>query len=149
MDNIVGLTYLKKKMGGNQESENDYTVKRDLGNINFRTDNDYCGVPTQLTQQSAGLGISLHSGLIQMGPLSTGLLQSLPEVRNPNSRFIRFNGVTPISTICCMETRTLQHSHGRNVNSLDTISIPWTQGHCYAFPPFCLIPRVLSKIQQD
>ena len=31
----------------------------------------------------------------------------------------------------------------------DAMSIPWTQGHCYAFPPFCLIPRVLSKIQQD
>ena len=29
------------------------------------------------------------------------------------------------------------------------MSIPWTQGHCYAFPPFCLIPRVLNKIQQD
>ena len=27
----------------------------------------------------------------------------------------------------------------------DAMSIPWTQGHCYAFPPFCLIPRVLSK----
>ena len=26
----------------------------------------------------------------------------------------------------------------------DAMSIPWTQGHCYAFPPFCLIPRVLS-----
>ena len=31
----------------------------------------------------------------------------------------------------------------------DAMSIPWTQGHCYAFPPFCLILRVLSKIQQD
>ena len=29
------------------------------------------------------------------------------------------------------------------------LSIPWTQGHCYAFPLFCLIPRVLSKTQQD
>ena len=29
------------------------------------------------------------------------------------------------------------------------MSIPWTQGHCYVFPPFCLIPRVLRKIQQD
>ena len=29
------------------------------------------------------------------------------------------------------------------------MSIPWAQGHCYAFPPFCLISRVLSKIQED
>ena len=29
------------------------------------------------------------------------------------------------------------------------MSVPWTQGHCYVFPPFCLIPRVLRKIQQD
>ena len=41
----------------------------------------------------------------------------------------------------CMETRSLQHSYGRNVHSLNT--------GCYAFPPFFLIPRVLSKIQQD
>ena len=61
MDNIVTLTYLKK-MVRNKESENDYTVKRDLGNINFKTDHDYCGVPTQLTQQSGGLGISTKSG---------------------------------------------------------------------------------------
>ena len=35
-----------EKNWGNQESEIDYTVKRDLGNINFRTDYDCCGVPT-------------------------------------------------------------------------------------------------------
>ena len=39
MGNIVALTYLNKN-GGNKESENDYTVKRDLGDINFRTDYD-------------------------------------------------------------------------------------------------------------
>ena len=31
----------------------------------------------------------------------------------------------------------------------EAISIPWTQGHCYAFPPFCLIPCVISKIKKD
>ena len=35
-----------EKNWGNQESEIDHTVKRDLGNINFRTDYDCCGVPT-------------------------------------------------------------------------------------------------------
>ena len=58
-----------------------------------------------------------------MGPQSTGLLQSLPEIRNPDNRFNRFRGVTPNSAICCMETRSLQHSHGRNVNSLSTASL--------------------------
>ena len=29
------------------------------------------------------------------------------------------------------------------------MSIPLTEGHCYAFPPFFLIQHVLSKIQQD
>ena len=112
-----------EKNGGNQESENDCTVERDLGNSNFKTDHNYCGVPAQLIQQSGGLGILLQSGLIRMGPLSTCLSQSLPEIRNPNSRFIRFKGVTPNTTICCMETISLQHSHGRNVNSLDTGSL--------------------------
>ena len=32
--------------------------------------------------------------------------------------------------------------------AMNAMSIPWTQGHCYTFPPFCLIPRVLSKVQQ-
>ena len=31
----------------------------------------------------------------------------------------------------------------------DAMSIPWMQGHCCAFSPFSLIPRVISKIQQD
>ena len=38
-----------EKNGENQELENDYTVKRDLGDVNFETNHDYCGVPTQLT----------------------------------------------------------------------------------------------------
>ena len=58
-----------------------------------------------------------------MGPLSTCIFQSLPEIRNPNNRFIRFKGFTPSSTICCMETRSLQHRHGRNVNFLETGSL--------------------------
>ena len=78
-----------------------------------------------------------------MGPLSTCLSQSLPEIRNPNSRFICFKGVTPSNTICCMETRSTDSI------ATDTMSIPLTQSHWYAFPPFCLIRRVLSKIQQD
>ena len=112
-----------EKNGGNQESENHYTVKRDLGNINFRTDHDYCWVPTHLTRQSGGLGILSQSDLIRIGPLLTCLSQSLPEVRSPNSRFIRLKGVTASSTICCMETKSLQHSNGRNGNSWDTGSL--------------------------
>ena len=38
-----------------KERENDYTVTKDLENINFRTDHNYCGVPTKPTQQSSGL----------------------------------------------------------------------------------------------
>ena len=92
--------YVFEKNGGNQELKNDYTVKRNLGNINFRTDHDYCGVPTQFTQQSGRFGISSQSGLIRMGPLLTGLLQSLPYIWNPNSIFIHFKGVTASSTTC-------------------------------------------------
>ena len=111
MDNIVALT-LFEKIRGNQESVNDYPVKRHLRNINFRTDHDYCGVPTKLTQQSGGLGISSQSGLIRMGPLSASCFsQSLPEIRNPNTGFIRFKDVIPNSTICYMETRSLQHNY--------------------------------------
>ena len=39
MDNIVALTFLKKT-GGNKESGNDYPVKRDLGDVNFKTNHD-------------------------------------------------------------------------------------------------------------
>ena len=44
-----------EKNGGNQESENGYTVKRNLRHINFKTDHDYCGVPTQLINTVADL----------------------------------------------------------------------------------------------
>ena len=36
------------------------------------------------------------------------------------------------------------HSHGR-----DAFQISWTNKKGYAFPPFCLIGRVLKKIQSD
>ena len=47
-----------EKNGRNRESENGHTVKRDLGDVNFEINHDYCGVPTQPTQQSGRLGIS-------------------------------------------------------------------------------------------
>ena len=70
-----GFDIFEKNGGraGDQESENDYTVKKDLGDVNFKTNHDYCGVPTQLTQQSGRLGISSKSGLIRIGSLSTCL----------------------------------------------------------------------------
>ena len=46
------------------------------------------------------------------------------------------------STIRCMETRSLQHSQGRNVNSLDTRSL-------LHISPILSDSRVLSKIKQD
>ena len=46
MDNIF------EKNDGKKESENDYIVKRNLGNINFKTDHDYNGVHTWITQKS-------------------------------------------------------------------------------------------------
>ena len=50
MHKIVALTYLKKNQG-NQESENDNTVKRDLGNVNFSADHDnYEVLPSSLNK---------------------------------------------------------------------------------------------------
>ena len=60
-----------------------------------------------------------------MGLLSTCLSQSLLVIRKPNSRFIGFKSFTPCSTICFMETRSLLHSHGRNINFLDTGPLLW------------------------
>ena len=33
--------------------------------------------------------------------------------------------------------------------AIDVLSVPWTQGSYYAFPTFCFILRVLSKILND
>ena len=41
------------------------------------------------------------------GSLSTCLSQSLPEIRNPNSRFIHFKDAAASSTMCCMKARSL------------------------------------------
>ena len=34
-------------------------------------------------------------------------------------------------------------------HSVDAFNLCWTPHQCYAFPPFCLIGRVLSKLQRD
>lgn len=34
-------------------------------------------------------------------------------------------------------------------HSVDAFNLCWTSYQCYAFPPFCLINRVLSKLQRD
>ena len=65
---------------------------------------------TYLKKRETRIRKWLQGGLIRIGPMSTGLSQSLPEIRNPNRRFVCFKGVTP--------TRSLQHSHRRNANSM-------------------------------
>ena len=50
-----------------------YEKMGEIKNPKMITDQDYCGVPTQLDQQSDGLGISSQSGFIRMDLLSTCL----------------------------------------------------------------------------
>ena len=47
----------------NRKSENGYTVRKDLGNINFKTAFDYFGVPTSSLNKVADLE-NCHKGLI-------------------------------------------------------------------------------------
>ena len=47
----------------NRKSENGYTVRKDLGNINFKTAYDYFGVPTSSLNKVADLE-NCHKGLI-------------------------------------------------------------------------------------
>ena len=119
MDNIVDLTYLKK-MGGTKNQKTATLLKEIIWEM-LISKQIMIIYPAHSTK--GRLGISSQSGFIGMGPWSACLSQSLPEIRNPNSRFIRLKGITPSSRICYMETRSLQHSYGPNVNSLDIRSL--------------------------
>ena len=111
-----------EKNGRNQESENDYTVKdvwEMLISEQIMITVEYLPI---LLNKVADLECR-HKVDSSEWVLRRRLSQSLPEIRDPSSIFICFKGVTPSSTICCVKTRSLHHSHGRNANSLDTGSL--------------------------
>ena len=125
MDNIVALAYLKKMEA--TKNQKMIILSKEIWEILISKQIiitvEY--LPSSLNK----VADLLQSGLIQMGPLSTCSSQSLPEVTH-QAAYVAWK-LDPYSI------------------ATNAMPIPWTQGHCYAFLPFCLIPRVPSKIQQD
>ena len=86
------------------------------------TDHDYCELPTELTQQIGGLGISSQMDSSEWFLCQNVFCNLRLKLGTPAVNY-SLKSVTLSSTICGMETRSLQHSHGRNVNYLDTGSL--------------------------
>ena len=86
------------------------------------TDHDYCELSTELTQQSGGLGISSQMDSSEWFLCQNVFCNLRLKLGTPAVNY-SLKSVTLSSTICGMETRSLQRSHGLNVNYLDTGSL--------------------------
>ena len=140
MDNIAPLTYLKKIEGTNNQKM------------------------TILSNQIWEILISKQIMItVEYLPSSLNKVADLESGRKVNSsewvlcRHVFRNLCLKLGTLT-VDLFTSRVSHqvaqyvawkpGPQSIATDAMSVPLTQGHCYAFSPFCLIPRVLSKIQQ-
>ena len=57
-------------------------------------------------------------------------------------RFVCILSITSDTNLCCMETRSSSHA-------TDAFQQNWSHKLLYAFPSFCIIPKVLNKTLKE
>ena len=142
---MVSLTYLLK-MGwgwGYQEFKTSPISKRNMGPSSPIWDRSYCRVPSQQTECDSRLRVKKQFELFRIEASSPVISENLSTEGNPRDRSICFQIISSDQDLLFVETKFIDSS-GR---CLPTKLVP--QESLYAFPPFCMIPKVLSKVLKD
>ena len=100
------------------------------------SDHNYCRVPSKQVECQSRLGVQECNRLIRLETSSESLSENNQTLRNPNSRSICFQAVSPTSPIHGIKARSRQFCNRCNVAGLEHL-------FGFAFPPFNLIDQVI------
>ena len=134
MDNIVALTYLKKN-GWYTMSHLDGNEQRDMEVSLGSSDHDYCRIPSGNSERESRLAISQCERLKRVDAKYSSVSSIVQGERDTVHGSFCFQVESPSSSVLLLKNRSLQAR--------------WTHVRGYAFPPFCLIGKVLWKVQTD
>ena len=105
-------------------------------------DQDYCGIFTKYSQCRSRLLVQVSNELEQMETKPDNFQGDLKGPLDSQCRSLCLKGFKSGTNIYYMETRAIQRRDG-------AFQYSWKNLKCNAFTPFCLIGRVLRKVQID
>jgi len=120
----------------------DKTLKGDMGLFNFTRDHNYFRIPAQSSEHRSRLGIQELPGFQRVEISPTGVSRDVSKIGSTGNRPFCIPFVPPTTSIYGLETRSGQQA-------TDVFSQSWHRLFPYAFPPFCLIGRVLTKVRNE
>jgi len=127
---------------GNTQPNSSRSKQTNLELSIVQADHSYCRTSIRLSECGSGLRVQKCHGLQRLETKQYSFQQTLQSNRYPQNRSLCLSSISTTSPIHVMEGRSLQS--GR-----DAFQIHWDKSLNYAFPPFCLIGRVLAKLQRE
>ena len=130
------------KLGSTQNLKNGRLGQGNLG-ISFEVgDHNYCRIPPKRIGCSSRLEISKQFGLLRVDAESPNFSESLPNKGFPDMDLFASRPSHQTPTYAAWKPDP--HSH-----ATDAFQQNWAHKFLYAFPPFCMIPKVLNKTLKE
>ena len=160
MDNVAALSV---KDGGYPEFEISPISKRNMGSSSPMWDHSYCRVLSKQTERDSRLGVKKQPRLLGMEASSPVISENLSTDGNPRDRSICFQTISenlstdgnPRDRSICFQTiissdQDLLFMEAESIEPssrcLPTKLVPQKS---LCFPPFRLIPKLLSKVPKE
>ena len=128
--------------GVNPEFKISQTSKRNMTSTSPMWDHSYCRVPYQQSECDSRLGVKKQIELLGMEASTPVISENLSTEGNPRDRFICFQVISSDQDLLFIEAGSIES----DTRCLDQ---NWFRKSLYAFPPFCMILKVLSKVLKD
>ena len=113
-----------------------------MGSSSTMWDHSYCRVPSKQTECDSRLGVKKQFRLLGMEVSSPVISEDLPTEGNPRDRLFASRFSRQIKTYFSWSQDPLSQA-------ADFFQQNWFHKSIYAFPPFCMISKVLSKVLKD
>ena len=121
---------------------NDQIKQKDMGLSSITWDHNYYRIPPKQTEHKCRQGIQGEGRFFRVETRPKGVSRASSINGEPSSRFACIStkpSITPVH-----RWRPDPFSQGT-----DAVNQDWSQDYLYAFPPFCLISRILQKARQE
>ena len=106
------------------------------------SDHNYCRVPSKQVECQSRLGAQECNRLIRLETSSERLFENNQTLKNPISRSVCLQAVSPTSTIYDMEPYP-------SSSATDAMQQDWNTMFAFAFPPFSFIIWVINKVLRE
>ena len=125
---------------GKKKPEAHRFKQRDIGLSVFSENKHYSRISSQCNKYSGRLPVKSGETPFRMKIKYPSFSQDLQNIWKTKDRPICILSLTSSYSIQCMDVRSIQSGHRCNATN-------WSKKLLYAFPPFCLICRVLQNVR--